>query len=78
MRNNKKIEVEILECGGLTDEENKCMALLLEAFSVFVSMEQTHPSDLPGVIDAVHRIQDTLGMRCLRRLYPKTWRTKKK
>jgi hypothetical protein len=61
---------------GLTDAEGKVMDLLTEAAMRFARLPTEHPSDLQDVIDAVHRCQEILAVRVVRRHYPQGWPTR--
>lgn len=56
---------------GLTPEENEISELIVQVWNKFTKLKQSHPSDLEDVQRAVHQLQYVLGMRTLRRLYPK-------
>lgn len=59
-----------------TDEEKKISDLLVEAHNRFVSLEETHDHDKSEWVLSIHRLQDILGSRVLRRDYPDTFRSK--
>lgn len=39
----------------------------------FKELPQTHPSDIPEFVRAIHDLQKILGMRVLRRTFPNEW-----
>lgn len=55
---------------GFTVKEQECFDLLTEFFNKYTELEAEHKSDLPDVVNAMHRIQDIMGMRIVRRDYP--------
>jgi hypothetical protein len=60
---------------GLTDDEGAVMDALCEAVDAFEALEREHPQEEDEFYAAIHRLQDLLGVRVLRRLYPKGWVT---
>jgi hypothetical protein len=56
---------------GLTSEENEISKLIVDVWDKFTELKQTHLSDIEDVQKAIHQLQNVLGMRTLRRLYPK-------
>lgn len=60
-----------------TKEEQEVMDLLVEAHNKYTELEQTHPSDLPDWVNALHTLQRLLGQRILRRDYPEDFPTHK-
>lgn len=53
-----------------TDREQQVMDKIVEAHNLYVELESTHPSDTLEWVDAVHRLQQILGLRVLRREMP--------
>ncbi len=53
-----------------TKQEKEIMDLLVEAHNKFVKMKKTHPNEITDWINSIHRLQDLLGARVLRRDYP--------
>jgi hypothetical protein len=49
--------------------------LIVKAHNLFTDLEQTHPNDLPDWVNAIHQLQNIIGMRVLRRDYPETYKT---
>lgn len=46
---------------------------LVEAWNTFISLEQTHPSDIDDFNKGIHDLQKVIGMRELRRLMPEKY-----
>lgn len=59
---------------GLTELEQKCMDSLLDCHKYFFQLEEQHPDDPKDFVIAMHRIQDLLAIRIVRRLYPEGWK----
>ena len=53
-----------------TDKEQKVMDLLVEAHNNFIELERTHPMEIMEWVSGLHKLQDLLGARVLRRDYP--------
>jgi hypothetical protein len=62
---------------GFTQSEQVVMDKLMECYQAFIDMDREHPDEMRDFVDGVHRIQGVLGMRVLRRMYPKGWPTYK-
>lgn len=60
-----------------TPEEKEIMSLIVEAHNKFLELERTHPMEMTEWVDSIHRLQDLLGARVLRRDYPETFPTYK-
>jgi hypothetical protein len=58
---------------GLTDDEDKCMNALVEAYNSYFKLPQDHPSELSEFVSSIHRLQDLLAVRIARRNFPKGW-----
>ena len=58
---------------GLTDEEGLVMDALIYAWSQFTQLEVQHPSDVPDFADGIHKCQQSLALRVVRREYPDGW-----
>ena len=58
---------------GLTDEERVVMDSLIFAWNQFLELEVQHPSDAPDFADGIHRCQQSLALRVVRREYPEGW-----
>ena len=59
----------------MNEDEREIMNLLVEAHNKFTEMESTHPNKISEWVDSIHRLQDLLGMRILRRDYPRDFPT---
>ena len=73
MVNEKQEEVSLKT--GLTLLEQECMDGLMGSYRAFLKMERQHPDEMRDFIDAVHKSQDILAVRVVRRLYPEGWPT---
>lgn len=58
---------------GLTPEEGKVMDALILAVEEFIKLDRQHPNEGSDFIDGIHKCQTVLGLRILRRDYPKGW-----
>lgn len=56
-------------------KENAIDNLIKDLWNMFVSLEQTHPSDIDDFRHGIHELQKVIGMRKLRRLLPKEYPT---
>ena len=56
-------------------KENAIDNLIKDLWNMFVSLEQTHPSDIDDFRHGIHELQKVIGMRKLRRLSPKEYPT---
>jgi hypothetical protein len=54
----------------ITPEEEHVSDLICDAFNAFRALPPQHPDELREVVDAVHRWQNVLGMRCARSCRP--------
>lgn len=61
--------------GGLTEEEHEIMMLLMRAWSKFLHLPSNRLDHQEQFRDAIHQMQQILGMRVLERDYPDFWRT---
>jgi hypothetical protein len=59
-----------------TPDEQEIMDLLVAAHNKFSTLETTHPDETREWFDGVHALQDVIGRRILRRLFPATYPTK--
>ena len=62
---------------GLTKKEQLVMDKLMECYKAFIELDEEHPDEMRDFADGVHRIQDVLAVRIVRRVYPKGWPTYK-
>lgn len=62
----------------MNEKEKEIMDLLVKAHNAYVSLESTHPSDIPDWVNSFHTLQDVLTRRVLRRDYPEVFITVKK
>lgn len=60
---------------GLTEEEGAVMDALVEAVAAFDELDRQHPDEQDDFYGGVHRCQDLLAVRAMRRLYPRGWVT---
>lgn len=73
----KVIQTAINPTTGLTELEQRCMDGLMIAYASWLKLERQHPDEMRGFVDAIHRIQDLLAVRVIRRHYPNGWPTHK-
>lgn len=59
---------------GLNKEEQEIMDLLVEAHNKFLALPRTHSSEMPDWVLAFHSLQNILGWRTLRRVWPNEFR----
>jgi hypothetical protein len=60
-----------------TEKEQEVMDLILLAHSKFSELERTHTMEMPEWVSGVLQLEHLLGMRTLRRDYPKHFITMK-
>ena len=60
---------------GLTEEEGEVMDALKDAVEAFDQLDKQHPDEEFDFYAAIHRLQDLLAVRVLRRQFPKGWVT---
>ncbi len=60
---------------GLTKAEGAVMDALVTAWNAYAELEKQHPQDEAEFLAAVHRAQDLLAIRIVRRDYPYGWTT---
>lgn len=53
-----------------TEQEEEIINLLTEAHNKFVKLEQTHPDDIKQWINGIHKCQNVIMGRIVRRDYP--------
>lgn len=58
---------------GLTDDEGAVIDALSDAVEAFGALPCQHPSDEAEFLAGIHRLQDLIGIRVARRLYPDGW-----
>lgn len=60
---------------GLTEGEQRCMDAICAAWGEFIKLPETHPNEIPAFLESVHRLQELLAIRIVRRDYPEGWPT---
>lgn len=60
---------------GFDNIENQINDHLVQAWNLFISSKQTHPSDVKDFNNGIHLCQYIMGMRLLRRDYPEIYPT---
>ena len=60
---------------GFSPGEQAVMDDLMSAYEKFITLPREHPDELRDFVDGIHKCQDQLGMRVLRRLLPDGWPT---
>jgi hypothetical protein len=73
----KALSSEIDSITGLNELEKECMNGLMQAFKAWLKMERQHPDEMRDFIDPLHRMQDLLAVRVVRRIFPDGWPTHK-
>ncbi len=68
---------EVSQETGLTESEQRVSDHLVAAFNEFTQIERTHPNEMGEFVSAIHRLQDLLAVRIVRRQFPKGWPTYK-
>lgn len=71
-----KQERRIERVDGLTANEGKVMDALIDTWNAFNKLERQHPGELKEFTDGVHKCQDLLALRVVRRCYPLGWPVK--
>jgi hypothetical protein len=56
-----------------TEKEGEIMSLLVDAHNNFIELDMSHPMEKSEWVSAMHRLQDLLSARVLRRDYPETF-----
>jgi hypothetical protein len=56
---------------GMTEKESEISELLVKAHNLFAEIESTHPQESFDWSEGIRKLQYVLGMRTLRRDYPK-------
>lgn len=65
---------QIHQPSGLTRAEVEIMDHLIEAWSIFVELDERHPDRLADFRRGIHDCQRILASRVLARTFPKYWR----
>lgn len=60
---------------GLYPDEQSVMDKLMDAYREFLKLDRERPDELRDFVDGIHRCQDILGIRVLRRSVPTGWPT---
>ena len=60
---------------GFTELEKECHDSLQKAYNCFLKMDRQHPDEMRDFVDSLHRMQDLLAVRIVRRCYPSGWPT---
>lgn len=63
------------QISGLTIAEKRVMELLIQAYQGFIDIPRQHPDEMRDFVDGIHRIQDVMSVRVVRRHYPEYWAT---
>ncbi|BBQ07944.1 hypothetical protein [Elizabethkingia anophelis] len=61
----------------MDETEKKIMESIVKAHNDYVKLQSTHPSDINDWTNAIHKLQDILTRRVLRRDYPNDFITVK-
>lgn len=73
----KPVDHTIDETSGFTLQEKECHDALMNFYDLFLKLERQHPDELRDAVDPIHRLQDLMIVRIVRRCYPKKWPTHK-
>lgn len=73
MSSMEDIIQNLIKDGGFTEKEAECLYHITQAWNIYVKLEKQHPSELGEFSDSIHRLQYLLGIRVLRRTFPKAW-----
>lgn len=60
------------------EKEDRILKMTADIWSEFKDLEQTHPSDMEDLADAIHDIQKIIAVRLARRIKPEQFVTYKK
>ena len=67
--------MNINHTSGFTAQEHVCHEALQKFYSLFLKLPRQHPDEARDAADAIHRLQDLMAVRIVRRCYPKYWPT---
>lgn len=59
---------------GLTEDEQKVMISLIEAWNNFTKLTNYHHDDLHSFRHGINQCQQILAMRSMHRIYPEYWK----
>lgn len=60
---------------GFTDEEKAIINDLVEIHNKYISLECIYPADPQDWVNAMHKLQDLIALRAVRRDYPEMFNT---
>lgn len=60
---------------GWTHAEKRCHDALMLAYKEFIDLPRQHPDEMRDFVDPLHRLQDLLAVRIVRRVFPAGWPT---
>lgn len=58
---------------GLTEKEQEVMDHLVRAIQIYSELPIEHPNEPQEFLHSLHRLQDILAIRVVRRIYPAGW-----
>jgi len=58
---------------GLTFDEQMCMNALVKAYRIYSKLPKDHPMENIEFTTSLHRLQDLLAIRVVRRSFPNGW-----
>jgi len=64
---------DISNINGLTENEQIVMNHILDAWKAFQLLKMSHPDEESEFRRVIHQMQTAMGLRILRREYPKGW-----
>ena len=69
---NENIESQMSK-SGMTHDEQRCMNHLIEAINIFNRLPNKHPDEQEEFRHAMHRIQDLIAYRIVKRNFSEYW-----
>lgn len=58
---------------SLTAEEKRLLNILVEAWNLWITLDEKHPDDNPEMKSAIHSAQSLVALRVARRADPDIW-----
>ena len=74
-RQAKNLIPKEINSQGFTEQEQVVHGYLMSSYTAFLNLDQEHFNELPEFVYSIHRLQDLLALRVLRRCYPDGWPT---
>lgn len=51
-------------------QEKNISEKIVEVHNLFLELEREHPTEIHEWVDGIHRLQNVMGMRLLRKVFP--------